>query len=72
VLTEETLDKRGARLEHTPQKSMRRLAQKTGISKLSAAKVTKQLISTNLNGTESVCVYRNIIFSISEKKKKVS
>jgi hypothetical protein len=40
VLTDEELDEIGARLEHTPQKSLRRLAQETGISKSSAAKET--------------------------------
>jgi hypothetical protein len=42
VLTEEKLDEIRARLEHTPQKSLRRLAQETSISKSSVAKVTKQ------------------------------
>jgi hypothetical protein len=41
VLTEEKLDKIRARSEHTPQKSLRRLAQETGISKSSAVKATK-------------------------------
>jgi hypothetical protein len=44
---------------------LRRLAQETSISKSSVAKVTKQWISTYLNGTESVCMYRDTIFSIS-------
>jgi hypothetical protein len=43
VLTEEKLDGTGAGLEHTPQKSLRRLAQETGISKSSRAKATKLL-----------------------------
>jgi hypothetical protein len=34
VLTEEKLDEIGARLEHTPQKSLRCLAQETSILKL--------------------------------------
>jgi hypothetical protein len=42
VLTEEKLVEIRARLEHTPQKSLRRPAQKTGISKSSAAKVMKR------------------------------
>jgi hypothetical protein len=41
VFTEETLDEIRARLEVTPQKSLRRLAQETGISKSSAATATK-------------------------------
>jgi hypothetical protein len=41
VLIEEGLDEIGARLEHTPQKTLGRLAQETGISKSSAAKVMK-------------------------------
>jgi DNA-binding transcriptional MocR family regulator len=43
VLTEEKLDEIGTRLQHTPLKSLRRLAQETGISKSSAARATKQL-----------------------------
>ena len=35
VLTEQTLDDIGERLEHTPQKSVKRLSQKTGVSVLS-------------------------------------
>jgi hypothetical protein len=31
VLTEEKLDDTGARLEHTPRKSLERLAQETGV-----------------------------------------
>jgi hypothetical protein len=46
---------------------LRRPAQKTGISKSSAAKVMKRWISTYLNGTKCVRVYRDIIFSISHK-----
>ena len=36
VLTEETLDEIGERLEHTPQKSLKRLSQETGVSVSSA------------------------------------
>jgi hypothetical protein len=43
VLTEEKLGEVGARLEHTPQKSLGRLAQETGISISSAAKAMKLL-----------------------------
>ena len=32
VLKEETLDDIGKRLEHTPQKSLKRLSQETGVS----------------------------------------
>ena len=32
VLTEETLDEIGERLEHTPQKSLKHLSQETGVS----------------------------------------
>jgi ribosomal protein S25 len=41
VLTEEKLDKIRAKLEHTSQKSLRHLAQETGILKSSAAKAMK-------------------------------
>jgi biotin operon repressor len=43
VLTKEKLDEIGARLEHTSQKSLRCLAQQTGISKSSVAKAMKLL-----------------------------
>jgi response regulator of citrate/malate metabolism len=43
VLTEEKLDDIGARLEHTPRKSLKRLAQETGVSKSSARKTTQLL-----------------------------
>jgi gamma-glutamylcysteine synthetase len=43
VLTEEKLDDIGARLEHTPRKSLKRLAQETGVSKFSARSATKLL-----------------------------
>jgi hypothetical protein len=43
VLTEEKLDEIGARLEHTPRKSLKRLAQETGVSKSSARTATQLL-----------------------------
>ena len=43
VLTEETLDEIGERLEHTPQKSLKRLSQKTGVSVSPVQRATKLL-----------------------------
>ena len=43
VLTEETLDETGERLEHTPQKSLKRLSQETGVSVSSVQRATKLL-----------------------------
>ena len=43
VLTEETLDMIGERLEHTPQKFQKRLSQKTGVSVSSVQRATKLL-----------------------------
>ncbi|PNF33704.1 hypothetical protein B7P43_G11429 [Cryptotermes secundus] len=43
VLTVEKLDRTGARLEHTPRKSSKPLAQETGVSNSSASKVTQLL-----------------------------
>ena len=43
VLTEETLDKIGASLEHTPTRSIPKLAQQVGISNFSAHRATKLL-----------------------------
>jgi hypothetical protein len=52
VLTEEKLDHRGARLEHTPRKSPKHLAQDTGVSKSSARTATKLLKPSS----ESLCL----------------
>jgi transposase len=43
VLTEEELDDTGARLQHTPRKSLKCLAQEIGESKSSASTATKLL-----------------------------
>ncbi|PSN44757.1 hypothetical protein C0J52_10733, partial [Blattella germanica] len=43
VLTEEKIHQIGERLEHMPTKSLRRLAQETGVSKVSALRTTKLL-----------------------------
>ena len=43
VLTEETLDEIGERLEHTPQKTLKRLSQETGVSESSVQRATKLL-----------------------------
>jgi hypothetical protein len=43
VLTEEKLDGIGARLEHTPRKSLKCLAQETGMSTSSARTATQLL-----------------------------
>jgi hypothetical protein len=43
VLIEEKLGDVGARLEHTPRKSLKHLAQETGVSKCSARRTTQLL-----------------------------
>ena len=43
VLTEETLDEIGERLEHTLQKSLKRSSQETGVSMSSVQRATKLL-----------------------------
>jgi hypothetical protein len=43
VLTEETLDETGARLEHSPRKSLAQLAQQAQVSKTTAWRATKNL-----------------------------
>jgi hypothetical protein len=43
VLTEEKLDDVGARLEHTPRKSLKCLAKETGVSKYSTRSATQLL-----------------------------
>jgi transposase len=47
VLTEEKLYDIGARLGHTPRKSLKRLAQETGVSKSSARMATQLLKSSS-------------------------
>jgi hypothetical protein len=43
VLTEEKLDDTGTRIEHTPRKSLKRIAQETGVSKSNARSSTQLL-----------------------------
>jgi transposase len=43
VLTDETLDEIGARLEHSPRKSLTRLAQQAQVSKTTVWRATKNL-----------------------------
>jgi DNA-binding MurR/RpiR family transcriptional regulator len=43
ILTEEMLDDIGDRYEHTPRKSLKHLAQETGVSKSSARRATQLL-----------------------------
>ena len=43
VLTEETLDEIGERLEHTPQKSLKRLSEETGVFVSSVQRATNLL-----------------------------
>ena len=43
IFKEETLDEIGERLEHTPQKSLKRLSQETGVSVSSVQRATKLL-----------------------------
>ena len=43
VLTEETLDETRERLEHAPQKSLKRLSQDTGVAVLSVQRATELL-----------------------------
>jgi hypothetical protein len=52
VLTEEKSDDRGARLEHTPGKSLKNVAQETGVPK-SSARTAKQLLKPS---SESWCL----------------
>jgi hypothetical protein len=54
VLTEEKLDDTEARLEHTPIKSLKRLAQETGVSK-SSARTESQLLKPSSESWRLVC-----------------
>jgi hypothetical protein len=61
VLTEETLDKIGARLEHSPRKSLARLAQEAQVSKTTAWRATKNLHlrPSKITQVESVHKFEN-------------
>jgi hypothetical protein len=63
VLTEEKLDDIGDRLEHTPRKSLKCLAQETGMSKSSARMATQLLKPSNEKLVFSVLLSarRNVI-----------
>jgi hypothetical protein len=63
VLTEENLDNIGARLEHTPGKSLKRLAQETGVSKTGAGTVT-QLLKPSSESWFPVCCARRIVVRV--------
>jgi hypothetical protein len=54
VLTKEKFDDIGARLEHTPRKSLKRLAQETGVSK-SSARTATQLLKPSSESWCRVC-----------------
>ena len=59
VLTEETLDEVGERLEHALQKSLKRLSQETGVSVSSVQRATKlqklhvRIVNTPLHNENS-------------------
>jgi hypothetical protein len=55
VLTEEKLDDIGARLEHTPRKSLKHLAQETAVSKSSAG-TAAQLLKPRPYKTTVICM----------------
>jgi hypothetical protein len=56
VLTEKKLDDIGTRLEHTPRKSLKRLAQETGVSKSSAVFVHSNTGIVGPNPTQGMDV----------------
>jgi hypothetical protein len=53
VFTEEKLDDAGARLEHTPRKSLEHLAEETGVSK-SSTRTATQLTKLRRNKTTAI------------------
>jgi hypothetical protein len=57
VLTEEKADDIGARLEYTPRKSLKHLAQETGVSK-SGVRTATQLLKPS---SKSWCVFNEAI-----------
>jgi hypothetical protein len=54
MLTEEMLDDKAATLEHTPRKSLKCLAQETGVSK-SSARMETQLLKPSNESLGLVC-----------------
>ena len=48
VLTEETLDETGERLEHTPQKSLKHLSQETRVAYLSSVQRATKLLKLRI------------------------
>ena len=57
VLTEETLDEIGERLEHTPEKYLKRLSQETGVSVSCVQRATKLL---KLHRPYTYCEYTHV------------
>jgi hypothetical protein len=58
VLTGEKLDATGPRLEHTPRKSLKRLAQETEMSKSNARTVTQLLKPSSESWCLVCCKYK--------------
>jgi hypothetical protein len=54
VLTEEKLDDIGARIEHTPRKSLKCVAQEIGVSN-SSARTATQLLKPSSESCHLVC-----------------
>jgi hypothetical protein len=63
VLTEEKLGDTGARLEHTPRKLLKRLAQETGVSKSSARKIVVHVFFNERINCEKYLREERTIFS---------
>jgi hypothetical protein len=63
VLTKEKLDEVGARLEHTPRKSLKRLVQETGMSK-SSARTATQLLKLGPYKTTVIHTLQGLFFAV--------
>jgi hypothetical protein len=72
VLTEEILNDIGVRLEHTPRKSLKRLAQETEVSK-SSARTETQLLKPSSESRCQVCaVSVRIVVPVSLTKQLIA
>jgi hypothetical protein len=72
VLTEEKLHDIGARLEHTHRKSLKRLAQETGVSKASARTATQLLKPSSESWSLVCCSVRRIVASVFLTKQLIA
>jgi hypothetical protein len=72
VLIEERLGDMGDRLEHTPRKSLKHLAQETGVSKSSARMTTQLLKPSSEVGVWCALSARRIVVRVPLMKQLIA